>query len=139
MTVPMEFRTAQKDFDAFMIALRDRAMLQTTHQTYTMLDAVFRVFRKRLTLREFALFAGHLPPLLRALFIQEWDPDAPIEPFETRQQHAAEILAVRQDHNLSTPTAIEEVCETLRQQLGSQKFEDLMGVLTPEARAFWQV
>lgn len=138
MTVPMEFRTAQRDFDAFMIALRDRVMLQTTHQTYTMLDAVFRVFRKRLTLREFACFADGLPPLLRALFIKEWDPEAPIERFGTRQQHAAEILAVRQDHNLSTPTAIDEVRETLREQLGQDRFDALMGVLSPDARAFWQ-
>nr|WP_316654229.1 hypothetical protein [uncultured Gellertiella sp.] len=43
MPLPLELWTAQRDFDAFMVALRDHAMLQTTHQTYTMLEGVSRV------------------------------------------------------------------------------------------------
>ena len=138
MTVPMEYRQTQRDFDAFMIALRDRALLQTTHQTYTMLDSVFRVFRARLTLQEFARFADGLPPVLRALFVQDWDPAAERLSFGTAADHAADVMKVRQDHNLSTPTAIQEVDETLKEHLGTERYAKLMAPLSPEARQFWQ-
>ena len=138
MTVPMELRQAQAEFDRFLIALRDRAMLQTTNQTYTMLEAVFFAFRRRLLPQEVMAFAGALPPVLRAIFIKGWDPSRPPAPFSTLADHQKDVMALRPDHNLSTPTAIPEVGETLKAHMGELAFSRLMAGLRPEARAFWQ-
>jgi uncharacterized protein (DUF2267 family) len=134
----MEYRQAQLDFDAFITGLRDRAMLQTTHQAFTMLEAVFWVFRRRLDASTAARFADELPPVLRAIFVKGWDPVAEPLPFAGPAEHAAEVLTFRRDHNLSTPTAIADVAATLRERLGEERFARLLAPLTPQARTFWQ-
>ena len=42
MTIPLEYRQASADFDALMKDLVATSMLATSHQAYTMLQAVFR-------------------------------------------------------------------------------------------------
>lgn len=49
MPMPMEYRQASVDFDRFMEELKEVSILRTSHQSYTMLQAVFQVFRRRLT------------------------------------------------------------------------------------------
>ena len=138
MTVPMELRQAQVEFDRFLVALRDHAMLQTTNQTYTMLEAVLLAFRRRLLPREVMVFADALPPILRAIFVKGWDPSGEAIPFLTPADHQKDVMALRPDHNLSTPTAIRDVGETLRTHLGAQSFAALLAELRPQAREFWQ-
>lgn len=81
MTIPMEFQHASEEFEAF---LRDASGLTTCNQTYTMVQAVLHTFRRRLEVREAIWFAGVLPPILRALFVTDWDPDEPKLTFTTR-------------------------------------------------------
>ncbi len=61
MPMPREFQHASKDFDALIEDARDRADLATRHQTWTMIDRVPRVFRRRLTVAEGLRFAAVLP------------------------------------------------------------------------------
>ncbi len=42
--MPLEYRQASADFDAFMKDLVATSMIQTSHQAYTMLQAVLQVF-----------------------------------------------------------------------------------------------
>lgn len=138
MTVPMELRQAQVEFDRFLVSLRDHAMLQTTNQTYTMLEAVLLAFRRRLLPAEVMTFANALPPILRAIFIKGWNPDQLPASFSSAADHHKDVLALRPDHNLSTPTAIRDVGETLRAHLGETAFAAVMAELRPDALAFWQ-
>ncbi len=73
MPMPMEYRQASVDFDRFMEDLKEVSMLSTSHQAYTMLQAVFQVFRRRLSIQQSLDFANTLPPVLRAIFVSDWD------------------------------------------------------------------
>lgn len=137
MTMPMEYRQASADFDAFMLELRDEVGLATTNQTYTLLQAVFQVFRRRLSLSEALAFAGVLPPVLRAIFVSEWNVDEPLKPFASRAEMTSEVLKLRPDHNFSTETAIAAVATVLRRHVDAAAFERLLDGLPAGARDFW--
>jgi len=51
MPVPAEYQRATDDFYQLLKDARDSADLTTTNQSYTMVQGVFQVFRRRLKLR----------------------------------------------------------------------------------------
>ncbi|KQW27591.1 hypothetical protein ASE36_18580 [Rhizobium sp. Root274] len=139
MPMPLEYRQASADFDRFMKDLVTTSMLTSSHQAYTMLQAVFYVFRRRLTVAEAIAFAGVLPPVLRAIFVSDWRLDEPQLPFVARDELQKEIRAFRHDHNLSTETAVEDVAESLKRHVDARAFERLLAGFVPEARDFWKL
>ena len=138
MTVPMEYRQASRDFDAFLLDARDAAMLQTTNQAFTMVEAVLTVFRRRLAVADALAFADVLPPVLRALFVSGWDAGAPIQPFAPRNVLTREVLAFRGDHNVSPGTAIADVAAALGRHVDPTAFARGLERLPPAAREFWR-
>lgn len=138
MTVPMEYRQASRDFDAFLIDARDTAMLQTTNQAFTMAEAVLTVFRRRLSVADALAFAAVLPPVLRALFVSGWDIAEPVRPFAERDVLTREVQAFRGDHNVSPKTAIADVAAALGRHVDPAAFARVLDRLPPAARAFWR-
>ncbi|MBX9468353.1 MAG: DUF2267 domain-containing protein [Rhizobium sp.] len=139
MPMPLEYRQASADFDAFMKDLVTTSMLTSSHQAYTMLQAVLQVFRDRLTVAQAIDFANVLPPVLRAIFVSDWDVEAPPKPFVGRNELMKEVRAFRHDHNLSTDTAIEEVTATIRRHVDPATFERVLRTLPEKAGDFWSV
>lgn len=137
MPMPMEYRQASRDFDAFMEDLRDTSMLTTTHQAYTMLQGVLQVFRRRLTVQQALRFADVLPPVLRAIFVSDWNVEEPIRAFASREEMSREARELRPDHNFSTETAIADVASALRRHVDPEAFERALAGLPPAARDFW--
>lgn len=137
MPMPMEYFQASTDFDAFMSDLLDISLLKTRHQAYTMLQSVLQVFRRRLTLPQAIEFAGILPPVVRAIFVSDWDTSEPLRPFEPREQLMAEVRQLRHNHNLSTPTAIEDVTKAIRRHVDEARMAALLQRLPEGALAFW--
>lgn len=138
MTVPMEYRQASRDFDAFMLDARDGAMLQTTNQAYTMVEAVLVVFRRRLAVREALAFADVLPPVLRAIFVSRWDIEEPVRPFADRATLMREVKTFRGDHNVSPDDSIAVVAEALRRHVDPAAFEHVLARLPEGAAAYWR-
>lgn len=139
MPMPLEYRQASADFDAFMKDLVATSMIQTSHQAYTMLQAVLQVFRDRLTVDQAIAFANVLPPVLRAIFVSDWDTEAPVKPFVDRDALMKEVRAFRHDHNLSTDTALEDVTVVIRRHVDQAAFERILNTLPPDARRFWYI
>jgi uncharacterized protein (DUF2267 family) len=71
--------------------------LTTRNQTYTTVQRVFQVFRRRLDVKDAIRFANALPPILRAVFVADWDTDEPLLPTppDIRDHHRAPPRAVR--------------------------------------------
>jgi uncharacterized protein (DUF2267 family) len=138
MTVPMEYRQASRDFDAFLLDARDTAMLQTTNQAYTMVEAVMMVFRRRLSVAEALAFANVLPPVLRAVFVSGWDIAEPRTPFVGREALTGEVLAFRGDHNVSPQSAIADVAAALHRHVDPAAFARILEQLEPAAREYWR-
>ena len=137
MPLPMEYQHASDDFERFLADARERADLVSRNQTWTMVDAVLRVFRRRLTVSEGLRFAEVLPPVLRAMFVTDWDVDAEPVPFADRAAMTEEVQAVRGNHNFAPDTAIACVAGALRAAVDPQAFERVLETLPAGARDFW--
>ena len=78
-----------------------------------------------------------LPPLLRALFLEQWHADEQPRPFSSRQAMTAEVQALRSPHNFSPSNAIEAVAIALRNSVDEAALNKVLASLPKEAAAFW--
>ena len=139
MTVPQEYDFAAQEFSAFMKDAREAAGLSSNHQTYTMVQGVLQAFRRRLDVREAIRFAAVLPPILRALFVADWDVDEPRQPFGDRAAMTAEVQNLRGDHNVAPDTSIADVARALRRHVDPARFAQVLATLPPGATDFWRI
>lgn len=116
---------------------RECAGLVTTNQAYTMVEGVFRTFRRRLSVAEGLAFANVLPPVLRALFVEDWDTSEPVQPFASRAAMTAEVQALRAAHNFSPANAISSVASALRKHVQQERLELVLARLPAGAIQFW--
>jgi len=137
MTIPSEYQQASLDFERFMVLARDHAGLATTNMAWNMVVGVLLAFRRRLSVPEALRFAGVLPPMLRAVFVADWDPSEATRPFAGREAMTDEVRSVRPQHNLSPPEAIAAVAQALRRSMDPQALDRVLATLPPEAQAFW--
>jgi len=133
----MEYRLASQKFEAFLSEAAEEAGLTTRNQAYTMVQGVLLAFRRRLTLEEGIVFAQVLPPMLRALFISDWDPQEPPEQGWDRTLLTHEVQQLRGDHNFSPDTAIRDVAVALRRHVDEAAFEKCLARLPLPAWEFW--
>ena len=137
MTLPSEYQHAAADFDRLLEIARDTSGLSTRNQTYTMVQGVFIVFRRRLALADAIRFAQVLPAVARALFVAEWDVEAPVRPFADRETLTREVQALRRHHNFAPDTCIRDVARALRACCDEAALDRVLAALSSEARAFW--
>ncbi len=137
MPIPMAYQHASDDFERFLAEARDRAGLATRNQTWTMVEGVLRVFRRRLTVAQGLRFAEVLPPVLRAMFVVDWDVTASPVPFATRAEMTVEVQALRIHHNFAPDTAIADVAFALRDAVDAKAFEAVLAEMPQGAKAFW--
>ena len=137
MPIPFEYQNASRQFDQFMIESRDNAGLATTNMTWNMVVGVFHAFRSRLSLEQALLFADALPPVMRAIFVENWDPTLPTKEFGTVQSMLADVRSVRSRHNFSTPDAIAAVATALRNNIDMVTFLRTLKQLPPAAQDYW--
>lgn len=137
MPTPMEYQLATEDFRKFLLACRDEMMQQTTHQTYTIVQAVFQVFRRRVDPQVFLNFINFMPVGIRALFVADWDLSEPRLPFADMETMGAETKRLRQDHNMANYDCIPYIARALRKVVNPVDYAAAMHVLPEEARAFW--
>ena len=140
MPMPAEYKTASKDFDAFLMDVRDTCMLQTHHQAYHTLRAVLHVFRSHLTVADALSFASVLPPVTRATFVEAWVPKDNPAPFPGRAELQREVKAVRRDHNLAPETAIIDIARALRRSsIDTTRLDRVLRQLPEGAAEYWAV
>jgi len=137
LTVPMEYRRASADFEAFLAEAADAAGLATRNQAFTMVEGVLATFRRRLTAEEGIAFLQVLPPMLRALFVAGWDPAGPHPGSWDRAELAHEVQALREHHNFAPDTAIADVVRVVRRHVDVAALDRVLGKLPAGARDFW--
>lgn len=137
MPMPNEYAHASRDFDAFLSEAKGELGLATRHMTYTTVQAVLLVFRRRLSVEEAISFADVLPPVLRAIFVAEWDLQAPRKPFGALSDMNADVKDLRPDHNFSPDDAIQCVARALRRHVDRPHFEQALKRISTDAQAFW--
>lgn len=138
MTIPMEVQHASEDFERFLADARDISGLATRNQAYTMAQGVLQAFRRRLDLKDAIRFAGALPPVLRAVFVADWDPDEPRLPFSDRAVMTREARSLRKHHNFSPESCIGDVAAALRRNIDEAALDRALAALPEGASDFWR-
>ncbi|MBJ6718906.1 DUF2267 domain-containing protein [Bacillus sp. PR5] len=139
MTIPLEIQRATEEFDKFLHMARDEAGLATRNQAYTVVEAVLLTFRHRLDVDQAIRFAAILPPVLRAIFVANWDIVEAKRPFQNRQALTREVKSLRKDHNFAPDSAIYDVAKTLRVHIDQVELDDFLAGLSDEVREYWSV
>lgn len=135
----MELQHASEDFERYLIASRDVSGLATRNQIYTMTDGVLRVFRRRLTVKDALRFADVLPPVLRAMFVFDWDTEQPRLAFGDWGAMTREAQALRKDHNFAPDSCISDVARALRKIVDEKEFDRVLASLPAGAAEFWKI
>ena len=139
MTIPHEYRHASADFDEFLLAMMNATGLATRNQAYTVLEGILLAFRRRLNVSQGLRFANVLPPVLRAIFVKDWDVNQPPVAFGTREDMTREVKALRQDHNFAPDNALSDVAKALRQNMNEVDLDAVLNTLPNGAQEFWKV
>lgn len=137
MPYPAEYQRASADFAAFLEDLKRTAMYGSPHPAYTTAQAVFQVFRRRISIDDAIRFAAALPAGLRALFVAEWDPAEPRQPFDTVERMTDEARQLRPGHNFVEDDAIAQVSTVLWRHVDPVRLMSVLDTLEPSARRFW--
>ncbi len=137
MPMPSEYALAQRQFDAFMAELQEELSTISRNIAYTTLQSVFIVFRRRLSVAQAIDFAQYLPPILRAIFVSEWNPAEPLRPWGALDVLDQEVKTIRQHHNFSKDGAIAAVSTVLWRHVDAYRFRFVLERLGPQAKAFW--
>ena len=122
-----------------MLDARDISGLNTTNMAYNMVVGVLHTFRRRLSLKDAIRFANCLPPIIRAIFVSDWDPEQPQLEFTDRESMTKEVQSVRKEHNFSPDSAIHDIALALRRNVDQQEFDRLLATFPAGAREFWTV
>lgn len=139
MPMPWSYRHASKEFRAFLDDAKDRMNLESDNMAYTAVDAVFQVFRRRLTAQQGLDFAKVLPSVPRAIFVYNWDLGQPPAAFADRAAMTQEAQAIRKDHNLTPDNAIEATAWALRRHVDQTDLDRVLARLPEGAEEFWRV
>jgi uncharacterized protein (DUF2267 family) len=139
MPMPWTYRHASREWRAVLGDARERMGLESDNMAYTAIDGVLRTFRRRVTAAQGLSLASVLPAVPRAILVADWIPGDPPDPFAPRAEMAAEARALRADHNLTPPDAIEAVAWTLRRHVDQRALDRVLERIGPEAAAFWRV
>jgi len=121
-----------------MTDARDCAGLPTTNMAWNMVVGVLHAFRWRLSVHQALSFAAVLPPMIRALFMEDWDLEQAVLPFGGPADWLVDVRSVRHRHNFSPPDAVASVATALRKHVDVVAFERVMARLPPEASRYWQ-
>lgn len=138
MPLPTAYLNASRDFERYIEAMRTRTLIDSRNVHYTTTQSVFRAFRRRVSIADALMFADALPPVLRAIFVSDWNVDEPKLPFTSRELMTSEVRELRRDHNFAPETAITDVVDSLWSVVDRFEFERMLTKLPADAADFWK-
>ena len=138
VTLPFEYQNPTLQFERFMVDARDCAGLPTTNMAWNMVVGVLHAFRRRLTVNQALSFAAVLPPMIRALFVEDWNPEQAVVPFGEPADWLTDVRSVRPMHNFSPPDAVSSVATAIRRHVDANALERVLELMPVEASRYWQ-
>lgn len=139
MPMPWTYRHASKEWRAILDDAKERMELVSDNMAYTAIDAVFQVFRRRLSAQEGLDFASVLPSVARSIFVAGWRVEEEPLPFSDREALTQEAKQVRPHHNLTPDNAIEATAWTIRRYVNKADFERVLARMPEGSIEFWHV
>ncbi|MCR9135004.1 MAG: DUF2267 domain-containing protein [Alphaproteobacteria bacterium] len=139
MPMPQQYQRASPVFDKILNDLKETLDLATRNQAYTCLQSVLIVFRRRLRPSQILAFADLLPPVVRAIFVADWNDGEFVSGFGKKEELTEEVRSIRRHHNFSGDNVIEGVTSVLRGTMDEGSLEDVLASISPDATDFWSL
>ena len=134
---PFQYAVASQVFQDVLAEVREQTGVATKYQAYTVLEAVFLTFRRRVTVQQSLSFADLLPAVLRAMYVFHWD--LSLEPPERadRGELAREVKSLRSNHNAATESSIDDVARAIRRFVDQEALNEFLATLPSAAEQYW--
>ena len=84
-------------------------------------------------------FGSVLPPVLRAIFVSNWDTDQPQLKFVDMASMTKEIQSLRADRNFAPTAAIHDVALALPRNADPEELDRVLSSLPPAVMASWEL
>jgi len=137
MPMPPEIAQASVQFMELLGALKERAYLQTHNQCYAMLRAVLHEYRDFMTVEQAVAFAGALPAVARAIFIEDWKPsDTPPAPPEP-EAFTRSVVRRLSPHHIPPDSIAGDVFAVLSPRCNQARLSSAIKALPAELQAIW--
>jgi uncharacterized protein (DUF2267 family) len=130
MTQPYDVEFASEQFQEWLSALKDRAMLATHNQSQAMFRAVLQRLRRYLTTEQTLAFADALPPLPRGIFLEGWRP-ADSLPLASAQDLTTDVTDFLSAHHAPPDSIVSDVFAVLAEH-AEPRIAKLMREQLPE-------
>jgi len=138
MPKPNSFQRPGQKFTAFLSDSQEALDLPTSNAAYTTVEAVFTVFRRRLTLKQAVSFAQVLPPVLSALFLKTQDVDAEPLSFAAEDDLERDVRQFRRNHNFSPENSIPTVSAVLWRHADARDLSRVLDTFPKDAKNYWR-
>ena len=135
MTVPQDVTYGSEQFRAWLVDLKDRALLGSCNSSYAMLRAVLQEARDRSKLEDALRLADLLPPLVRGIMLEGWHPEAAAA--GERRPFLDAVKERLEPHQPPPDSIVEDVLAVLAHRTPPHVRPALGTLLPPELRSAW--
>ncbi|HEX7488995.1 MAG TPA: DUF2267 domain-containing protein, partial [Anaeromyxobacteraceae bacterium] len=136
MPTPQDVAYASQQFQDWLLDLRSRALLGSTHQAYAMLRAVLHEIRDRLQVDDALRFADALPPLVRGIMLERWRPPGAAP--ATRPPFLDAVKSRLEPHTPPPDSVVEDVLTVLAQRTQPNLLSTLSEHMPVELQPQWR-
>ena len=136
MPTPQDVAYASQQLQEWLLDLRQRALLGSTHQAYSMLRTVLHEVRDRSPMDDALRFADALPPLVRGIMLERWHP--PHAAPATRPTFLDAVKERLEPHTPPPGGIVEDVLAVLAQRTQPNLLPTLTEHMPAELQPQWR-
>jgi uncharacterized protein (DUF2267 family) len=137
MTQPAEILYASEQYQKWLTALKDQAMLATHNQSQAMMRAVMHVLRRYLSTEKVMKIANALPPLPRGIFIEGWHPKDTHMEFSSISEFTNAVANNLSPHQVPPQSIVTDVFKVLADHSERANAEVLRDSLPHKLKPYW--
>ena len=137
MTQPYDVEFASEQYQKWLIALRDEAMLATLNQAQAMMRAVMEELRDSVSDGDALAIANALPALARGIMLEGWVLGLPKKSVASPEDFHRRLCANLKEHHAPPEDLAEAVFAVWREALSPEKARALYERLPAALRPLW--
>jgi uncharacterized protein (DUF2267 family) len=135
MTLPYDVIHASRQLQEWLEELKERALLGSHNQSYSMLRGVLQEIRDRVPIDAALRFADALPPLVRGIMLERWHPAATAPP---SRPFLDAVKARLEPHTPPFDSIVDDVLAVLAHRTDELLLPVLTENLPAELQAAWR-
>ncbi|WP_428407829.1 DUF2267 domain-containing protein [Hyphococcus sp.] len=137
MTQPYDVEFASEQYQKWLVALKEKAMLATLNQAQAMMRAVMEELRDSVSDEDALAIANALPALARGIMLEGWALGAPKHSVASPEDFHRRLCGNLKEHHAPPEDLAEAVFAVWRETLPPQKVRAINENLPAALRPLW--